>query len=80
MKILIISDIGSDWGGSEELWSQSARELLGQGLEVHVSFPIYKALNPKVNALVEAGACFYFRQYPVIQKIRQRLGEKYEFF
>jgi glycosyltransferase involved in cell wall biosynthesis len=56
MKFAFISTMdGSPWGGSEELWSQSATRLKNAGHEVRASVEYWPQLSDKVTALTEHG-------------------------
>lgn len=56
MKLLFISTMaGSPWGGSEELWSQTALHLKEEGHEVSAVVKWWPELSPKINALADAG-------------------------
>ena len=46
---------GAPWGGSEELWSQTATELKGQGHSVWASVEAWPQLSNKVTALAQQG-------------------------
>lgn len=43
------------WGGSEELWSQAALRLRGEGHQVAASVPWWPRLSPKMTAMTERG-------------------------
>jgi len=55
MKYLFISDIGSPWGGSEELWSQAAKRLKKEGNQVHASIGFFGELHKKTQELDNLG-------------------------
>jgi hypothetical protein len=48
-RITFVSTMDSDpWGGSEELWSRTALDLLAQGFPVSASVPEWSPLHPQV--------------------------------
>jgi glycosyltransferase involved in cell wall biosynthesis len=56
MRFVFVSAMcGSPWGGSEELWSQTAVRLRELGHAVSASMPFWPQLSPRVAALVEKG-------------------------
>jgi len=56
------------WGGSEELWSQSAIELVNQGHKVGASVGYFgKPFHSRVKHLIDSGVKVYFRK----NKIRE---------
>ncbi len=61
-KILFITDVGSPWGGSEELWSKVARKFSDSGYSVHASASFYGELHPKLIALKESGVQLHLRK------------------
>jgi glycosyltransferase involved in cell wall biosynthesis len=58
---------GTAWGGSEELWSRSALELMKTQVRVSASVAEWSSLHPRVAALREAGINVHVRRtgYPV---------------
>lgn len=62
MKILFITDIGSPWGGSEELWSKSALLLKKSGHDIIASLPWYCEEHPKLNVLKSNNIKLKFRK------------------
>jgi glycosyltransferase involved in cell wall biosynthesis len=65
MKFVFISTMGaSPWGGSEELWCQTASRLREQGHEVVASVVWWPQLSPKVLALKMQGARLLTRKIP----------------
>lgn len=55
-RIVFVSTMGVvPWGGSEELWSQAALELVSQGFPVSANVVEWSPLHPKVGRLQEAG-------------------------
>ena len=61
-KILFITDIGSPWGGSEELWSKTAERLVEKGFNVSASLPWFGTIHSKVKILMDKGIQVYFRK------------------
>ncbi len=56
MKFAFISTMqGSPWGGSEELWSQSATQLKNEGHDVQASVMYRPQLSPKLASLWRHG-------------------------
>jgi glycosyltransferase involved in cell wall biosynthesis len=56
MKFAFISTMdGSPWGGSEELWSQSATRLKNAGHDIRASVKYWPRLSDKVTALAAIG-------------------------
>ncbi|MFN8207203.1 MAG: glycosyltransferase [Bacteroidales bacterium] len=63
MKIAFISTMnGSQWGGSEELWSKTALHALQSGHQVLVSVYDWGKLHPKIEALRKEGAIIHLRK------------------
>lgn len=62
MKIVFITVIaGGSWGGSEELWSQTAAYALQEGHHVLVSTNDCENPNPKIIKLQKDGALMHYR-------------------
>jgi glycosyltransferase involved in cell wall biosynthesis len=56
VKVAFISTMdGWQWGGSEELWSQSAAQLKREGHDVQASVAYWPIRSEKIDALVEQG-------------------------
>jgi glycosyltransferase involved in cell wall biosynthesis len=56
VKFAFVSTMdGWQWGGSEELWSQSATQLKREGHDVQASVAHWPIRSEKVNALVQLG-------------------------
>lgn len=53
--LAIVSSCPEDWGGSEELWAQTARLLVQAGHQVHVFKTNVNPAHPRVQALRNAG-------------------------
>src|SRR6185437_14401245 len=67
-KILFISTMDGDpWGGSEELWSQTALRLVAEGYSVSASVLERRPPHPRVVNLRERGVKVFFRppRYPL---------------
>ena len=61
-RIVFVSTNASvPWGGSEELWSQTALDLLSQGLSVSANLLEWSPLHPRVIDLQEKGMDLRFR-------------------
>ena len=54
--ILFISAMeGDPWGGSEELWSETAKTLTARGIHVAASVHSWTPLHPRIQSLLEHG-------------------------
>jgi glycosyltransferase involved in cell wall biosynthesis len=68
MRFGFVSTMGGlPWGGSEELWSRAAMELLRRGHEVAFNCPRWPTVPPPIQRLTELGAKPHFRS-------RMRIG------
>jgi glycosyltransferase involved in cell wall biosynthesis len=69
---------GAAWGGSEELWSQTAIELKAQGFLVHASIGRRLPVHSRIENMIEAGVEMWFRPepYPVWKQARRALTGK----
>jgi glycosyltransferase involved in cell wall biosynthesis len=57
VKVIFCSTLcAASWGGSEELWSQTAAVLRRNGHDVFFSYPYREELPPQLNALRALGA------------------------
>src|SRR6516165_2336242 len=58
---------GSAWGGSEELWSRSALELMKTQVRVSASVAEWSSFHPRIAALRENGISLHVRRsgYPI---------------
>lgn len=82
MRFVFISTMaGYPWGGSEELWSQTALWLRNEGHDVSASVPWWPQLSPKVTALAEQGIELFIQPpaqaslpFRVWRKIKRSLG------
>jgi len=84
MRFVFISTMsGCPWGGSEELWSQTALRLRSEGHQVAASVTWWPQLSPKVTALADQGIELYAGKSPAQsslavrawRKIQNRLGQ-----
>ena len=69
--------MGNPWGGSEELWSQTALNLVRQGVSVSASVTGYSTLHPRVQYLIQAGVEIWPRAW--VYSLRKRLWRKVAF-
>jgi glycosyltransferase involved in cell wall biosynthesis len=84
MRIAFISTMsGWPWGGSEELWSQTALRLVAQGHDVSASVVWWPQLSPKVLELEQRGIRLFIKQPSqpnlparVWHKIKRRFQEE----
>lgn len=75
-QILFISDIGSPWGGSEELWSKSAIALVKKGYNVSAVTNYYgEPYHAKIQRLLDNGVKIYFRKNKLRDNLR-KVAEK----
>src|SRR5689334_19002175 len=56
--------MGYAWGGSEELWSRTALELVAQGFSVSASMRGSEPPHPRVLSLIEGGVEVWLRPIP----------------
>jgi glycosyltransferase involved in cell wall biosynthesis len=63
---------GTPWGGSEELWAETARELCKRGHDVGVSYPHFGQLHPRLAAIERAGGRIY-RIHPRLKQLTKRV-------
>jgi len=66
---------GYPWGGSEELWSQTALRLRGEGHHVAASVPWWPRLSPRVTGLAAQGVELFVRP-PAQASLPVRLWRK----
>ena len=86
MKIVFVTTMsGAPWGGSEELWSQTALRLREGNHDVAASVVSWPKLSPRVTALREQGIEVCVRQSPTIalsarvwRKVARSPPEDYE--
>lgn len=64
---------GSPWGGSEELWSRTARVLLARGHDVCINVSSRQDSAPQLRHLIEAGAQPYWRRRPLVGRTLRRV-------
>jgi glycosyltransferase involved in cell wall biosynthesis len=75
-RILFVSTMdGFAWGGSEELWSQTALRLAVEGYPVSASLPEWTPLHRRVLDVMERGLEVWFRptQYSLRKHVWHRL-------
>jgi glycosyltransferase involved in cell wall biosynthesis len=61
-RITFVSSMGGNpWGGSEELWSRTALELVAQGFRVSASIRDWSPPHPRALALIERGVEVWLR-------------------
>jgi len=64
-RIAFISTMRAvSWGGSEELWSRTALELMAQGFSVSASMREWSPPHPRIRNLAERGVEVWFRPAP----------------
>ncbi|MFN8256702.1 MAG: glycosyltransferase family 4 protein [Bacteroidales bacterium] len=87
MRIAFISLMGGmPWGGSEVLWSKTARLALDEGHHVFISVYDWGSKNPQqVLELKEKGALVHFRKKwnpdeSILKKLKRRLGTRWNRF
>ena len=54
-SILFVSSLWDRWGGSEELWSQTALKLVAQGFTVSASVQGFSPVHYRVEDLIRGG-------------------------
>jgi glycosyltransferase involved in cell wall biosynthesis len=77
-KVAFISTMVDDpWGGSEELWSQTARNLVAGGFAVSASVAGWSPPHRRISDLVEVGVDIWPRprQYPLRKRAWRRLTQ-----
>lgn len=77
-RIAFISTMnGEPWGGSEELWSQSAGRLLGEGWDVSVRVRRWENEPSKIQSLRKGGARIVHEDWvpprSIVERVRRRL-------
>jgi glycosyltransferase involved in cell wall biosynthesis len=77
MRFQFVSTMNdSPWGGSEELWSQAAVRLHGEGHEVRASVAHWPKLSEKIIALTKRGICIDHHpsmRDPLSRRLRNKL-------
>ena len=73
--IAVVAECPSPWGGSEELWSQTATRLVKEGVSVAASVHGWSPLHPRVHNLTHSGVKLSVRpqRYPAWKRLRRRL-------
>jgi glycosyltransferase involved in cell wall biosynthesis len=56
------------WGGSEELWYQTAKVLKAQGIEVGATVAFWQPRPPHIQDLIDVGVSIDLRGQPVAKK------------
>jgi glycosyltransferase involved in cell wall biosynthesis len=74
-RIVFVSMCGESWGGSEELWSRTALDLVAQGFAVSASVRKWSPPHRRVLDLVERGVEVWFRPdtYPLWRRVWHKL-------
>ena len=75
-RIAIIADTMIDpWGGSEELWSQTATRLVAEGVSVAASIHARLPLHDRIRDLTDSGVRLWLRseKYSLLKRMRRRL-------
>jgi len=77
MRIAFLSTMGGlPWGGSEELWSGAADELLDRGHEVLFNYRQWPATAAPLQRLIDKGAKPSFRSRLRLGRSLRRLLER----
>lgn len=82
-NIVFVSTMAGDpWGGSEELWSQTALDLAAQGFSVRASVHEWSPAHKRVLALVEGGVdvCVRPSRYSIWKHVWRRVTSTDEAF
>jgi glycosyltransferase involved in cell wall biosynthesis len=66
----------SPWGGSEELWSRTARVLAERGHEVWVNYPKWPEPPQPLVHLIRSGARIHWRRRPWVGRSVRRVLQK----
>jgi glycosyltransferase involved in cell wall biosynthesis len=74
--VFVSTNVSGAWGGSEELWSQTALELLAQGFPISASVSKWSPLHPRISDLIARGVEVWFRPmpYPLWKQARRVLA------
>ena len=74
-SILFVSSLWDRWGGSEELWSQTALKLVAQGYDVSASVHGFSPVQNRVEDLIRGGIDVWPRasQFSLGMRVRQKL-------
>ncbi len=77
MRIGIVSTMGSlPWGGSEELWSRAAADMLRRGHQVAFNCQRWPDIPAPLQRLIESGATPHFRsRFRLGRSLRRSLEE-----
>src|SRR5271154_2157010 len=73
--IAVVAECPLPWGGSEELWSQTATRLVKEGVSVAASIHGWSPLHPRAHNLARSGVKLSLRpqRYPTWKRLRRRL-------
>ena len=75
-EIAIVADNPwAPWGGSEELWSQTAKRLVDDGITVAASVHGWSPVHARVRDLIQSGVKVWIRpqHYPVWRRLRRTM-------
>jgi glycosyltransferase involved in cell wall biosynthesis len=74
-EVAIVAENPCPWGGSEELWSQTAKRLVEEGMSVAASVHGWSPLHARVLDLAKSGVKLWVRpqHYPVRKRIQRKL-------
>jgi glycosyltransferase involved in cell wall biosynthesis len=74
-RIVFVSECGASWGGSEELWSRTALDLVAQGFPVSASVAKWSPPHSRMLDLMERGVELWFRpdSYPLWRQAWRKL-------
>ena len=72
---IVAEDTGAPWGGSEELWSQTATRLVAEGVSVAASIHKRLPLHDRVQDLMGRGVKLWLRpeRYSLWRRMRRRV-------
>jgi glycosyltransferase involved in cell wall biosynthesis len=80
MRFIFISTLDSaPWGGSEELWGQTALRLAAAGHQVGACLTGWPDTHPRVQALIAGGVAIHFRRllFPsFVKRVARRLQRR----
>lgn len=80
MRLVFFTSCGFPWGGSEELWSSTARLALLNGHDVLISVFDWPHQHPRIHELTSLGAQLHKRRrfYPhILHRIQKKLLNLY---
>src|SRR3954462_2905587 len=77
MHFVFVSTMSSyPWGGSEELWSQTAVRLREEGHQVSASIMFWPQLSPKVTALAGRRIGLRIRSNSVAARVLKKIQKR----